>query len=135
MTDRAGTTSLAAVAVYLAATVFASYGVLADSTWDREPWVLPALMVLHTGAGFAIGRWWALALPVAWALLSAGAEGYDTPVSVHVAYLTPFTWIPATAVGVAARRVVERRRRGTGRLWPPAVVLVAGLAVVFAQGS
>lgn len=118
-----GWTTVVAAAAYLAGTTIVTYAVLAGATWDDHPWVLPTLVLVHFAAGLAIGRWWALALPFAWALLSAGAEGYDTRASVVIAFFIPFTWLPATAAGVAVSRIVAWRRSGTGRLWPSILVL------------
>lgn len=125
-----GWTTVVAAAAYLAGTTIVTYAVLAGATWDDHPWLLPTLVLVHFAAGLAIGRWWALALPFAWALLSAGAEGYDTRASVVIAFFIPFTWLPATAAGVAVRRIVAWRRSGTGRLWPSILVLGTALALV-----
>ena len=108
--------ALGAAAAYFAATLTVSYalwgpfdGVEYDPAWATEPRVWAALLVLHVLAGAAIGRWLALLLPPVWAVLSWPAEGYDTPVSVHVAFTTPY-WIPALAAGVLVRRSVARLR-------------------------
>jgi len=70
-------------------------------------WTL--LLVFHVGAAALIGRWWALALPVAWVVLSVPADGYDTPVWVGIAFNLPLTWLPAMVLGLAVRKAVERR--------------------------
>jgi hypothetical protein len=115
---------LAAAGAYLAGTLTVTYalwnrydGVAYDPAWATEPRVWAALLVLHVLVGAAVGRWWALLLPLAWVLLSWPAEGYDTPVWVVVAFSTPVYWIPALAAGVLVRRLVGRfgRRPDRGR--------------------
>ncbi len=82
--------------------------------WWPFSWpFVAALAVAHVLAGYLIVRWWALALPLGWAALSLGAEGYDTPVAILIAFQTPFLWLPALAVGVVAARA--RRSRNAGR--------------------
>jgi len=73
--------------------------------------VLLGLVALQPAVGFAIGRWWALVLPFAWALVSLGAEGYDIPVTTQLLFQAPFLWIPALALGVALRRIAWPRLR------------------------
>ena len=108
---------LGAAAGYLAATLAVSYaiwgpydGVGYDPAWAGGVAFTIALLVLHVVTGFAIGRWWALVLPVLWAAASIGAEGYDTPVAILIAFGLPFLWLPAVALGVAARRLPARVR-------------------------
>jgi hypothetical protein len=109
-----------AVALYLAMGAAMSY--LVWGPWegvDPRPfvwWTTLALALFHVLVGFAIGRWWALALPFVWALVSIGAEGYDIPVTTQLVFQAPFLWIPALAVGVAARRFLPRLR---SRSLPP----------------
>jgi hypothetical protein len=75
-------------------------------------WTLLGLAIFHVLVGFAIGRWWALALPLAWALLSLGAEGYDIPVTTQLLFQAPL-WISFLAVGVALRRLALPRLRAS----------------------
>jgi len=116
--------ALGAAAAYLTATLAVSYAVWGpydgvEQTWLSEPALLAALLALHAGAGAAIGRWYALLLPLAWAFLSWPAEGYDTPVWVGIAFGTPFYWAPALAAGVAARTLARWwLSRGPGRAKP-----------------
>jgi hypothetical protein len=106
-----------AAAVYLAFGAAVSY--LVWGPWggvDPRPhswWVYFLIIAFHTGVGLVIGRWWALALPLAWALLSLGAEGYDTPVWILIAFQTPFLWVPAIALGVAGSKLATR-----APVWP-----------------
>jgi hypothetical protein len=89
----------------------AAYSFLIWGPWDGTygnptSWrALGMIAILHVVAGAAIGRWWAILLPVGWALLSVPAEGYDTPVWIIILFQTPFFWAPALAVGVALRRL------------------------------
>ncbi|HEX5467515.1 MAG TPA: hypothetical protein VFW80_00550 [Gaiellaceae bacterium] len=71
-------------------------------------WVFAALALFHVAVGAAISRWWAVGLPLAWALLSVGAEGYDTPVWIVILFQAPLAWAPAVAIGVAARKLGRR---------------------------
>jgi len=110
--------TLGAATTYLVATLWVSYavwgpydGVEYEPAWAGELELGVALVLLHALVGALVGRWWALALPLAWIVLSLGAEGYDTPVPVLIAFTTPFYWAPAIAVGVAARKTGERIRR------------------------
>jgi hypothetical protein len=102
-----------AVAVYLVAGAALSY--LVWGPWegvDPRPfswWVISLVLAFHVAVGAAVGRWWALALPVAWAVISIPADGYDTPVATQIAFQTPFLWAPALAVGVAASKLARRR--------------------------
>jgi hypothetical protein len=84
-------------------------GVEHDPAWADGAAFFIALVAAHVVTGYAVGRWWALGLPVAWAALSAGAEGYDTPVAVLIAFGLPLFWLPAVASGVGARRLLVRR--------------------------
>jgi hypothetical protein len=99
----------AVVLVYLA--VGAAYSFLFWGPWDgTDPnptswWALSALLLFHVVMGAAIGRWWAILLPLAWSALSVSAEGYDTPVWAIILFQTPFVWAPALAVGVALRKL------------------------------
>jgi hypothetical protein len=103
-------------AVYLAVMLTVSYaiwgpydGVEHDPAWADSAAFFIALLAAHVVTGYAVGRWWTLGLPVAWAALSAGAEGYDTPVAVLIAFGLPLFWLPAVALGVGARRLRARR--------------------------
>jgi hypothetical protein len=109
--------------LYLGLTLTLSYavwgpyvGVQHDPAWAADDRLWPVLVILHVAVGAAIGRWWALALPVAWALLSMPAGGYDMPVWVGIAFNLPFYWLPATALGVSVRKFAEHVLRGPGGL-------------------
>lgn len=103
-----------AVALYLAMGMAMSY--LIWGPWegvDPRPfawWTTLALALFHALVGFLIGRWWAITLPLPWALLSLGAEGYDIPVTTQLLFQAPFLWIPALAVGIGARRLLPHLR-------------------------
>ena len=112
---RARAAERSAAALYLAVTLTVSYAMLGpydgveyEPRWAGTIAFEVALLALHVAAGAAIARWWALALPVAWALPSFGAEGYDTPVSAILLFHAPIFWIPAVAVGVGLAKVARR---------------------------
>lgn len=67
------------------------------------------MVAFHVAVGAAVGRWWALGLPLAWAVISIPADGYDTPVATQIAFQTLFLWAPALAVGVAASKLARLR--------------------------
>jgi hypothetical protein len=73
-------------------------------------WVISLVFAFHVAVGAAIGRWWAVILPLVWALLSIPADGYDTPVWVQIAFQTFFLWAPALALGVASAQILRRMR-------------------------
>jgi hypothetical protein len=112
MTSR--TLASAAAAAYLAFTLWLSYGVWGpydgvehDPSWANGDGFLVVLLVIHACVGAAVGRVWAIALPIAWAVLSVPADGYDAPVwALVVSGL--WLWIPAVLVGLAARWLVDR---------------------------
>lgn len=102
-------TKAAAVLVYLGAGAAYSYlGWNQPFSW----WVVSAFLLLHLATGFVIGRWWAVLLPLAWALVSIGAHGYDTPLRIIILFQTPLFWAPAIALGVALRRLGDYSGRG-----------------------
>jgi len=107
----------AAALVYLAAG--AAYTYLVWGPWDGVGFdptsssMLAVLVLLHIVVGAAIGRWWAVLLPLAWSILSVPAEGYDTPVWIIILFQTPFLWAPAVAFGVGLRWVARRVARAS----------------------
>jgi hypothetical protein len=99
----------AAVLTYFAVTTTVSYALWGpwdgvDPTWNSW-WFDGLLLGFHVLVGAALRRWWALALPLAWALVSIPAEGYDTPVAIGILFQTPFYWAPAVALGVATGKL------------------------------
>ena len=102
-----------AAGAYLLATGLVSY--LVWGPWDGvdpRPFSWPvdaAVLVCHVLAGAAIRRWWALALPLAWAVISIPAGGYDVPVSTGIAFQTPFLWAPALALGILGSKLALRK--------------------------
>jgi hypothetical protein len=100
-----------AVTVYLAAGAALSY--LVWGPWegvDPRPfswWVMSLVLTFHVAVGAAVGRWWALGLPLAWAVISIPADGYDTPVATQIAFQALFLWAPALALGVAASKLAR----------------------------
>jgi hypothetical protein len=105
----------AAAAAFLLVGAAMSY--LVWGRWDGvDPrpfvwWTLLALAGFHVLTGFAIGRWWAVLLPLAWSAVSVGAGGYDIPVATQLLFQAPFFWMPALAAGVGLRKVAEPRLR------------------------
>jgi hypothetical protein len=89
------------------------YGVL-DASESGLPWLLPAIAVVQVAAGFLIGRWPAVVLPVCVALISVPAgyppveEGEPFPIWFDLAFLSLFA-IPLVAVGVIARKIHDWR--------------------------
>jgi len=75
-------------------------------------WVISLVLAFHVAVGVVVRRWWALGLPLAWAVISIPADGYDTPVATQIAFQTLFLWAPALAVGVAASKLAR-----LGVLW------------------
>jgi hypothetical protein len=70
---------------------------------------------LHVVTGFAIGRWWALALAFAPIVIAIPAGDYpggwpELPVAFTMLFQELYLGLPALAIGVLARRLVERRR-------------------------
>jgi hypothetical protein len=121
-----------AATAYLIGALAVTYGIWGrhdgvgyEPAWVSESILWTLLLVVHVGAGALIGRWWALALPVAWVVLSVPADGYDTPVSVGIAFNLPLTWLPALVLGLAVRKAVERRASPRAR---GALLALAGLA-------
>jgi hypothetical protein len=81
----------------------------ANGTFDDEAgrggWVLAVLVAAHVGAGVLIGRFWAVALPLAWAAIALPATGDgETPPSLVLLFQAPFFWCPAILLGVLVRK-------------------------------
>jgi hypothetical protein len=105
--------TVAAVA-YLAAMVALVYGFF--DRGDAGLWVVPVLVALQFGLGFAAGRWWALFLPVLVVLISIPA-GYP-PITPEDAEPLPLWFplgvglvvaVPLVGVGSILRWIYERR--------------------------
>jgi hypothetical protein len=72
-------------------------------------------LVLHLVTGFAIGRWWALALALFPVVVAIPAGDYpggwpELPVAFTMASEELMFGLPALAIGVAARRLLARRK-------------------------
>jgi hypothetical protein len=94
----------AGIALYVAATIVygsASSGVVAFA----------ALGAGSVVAGYAIGGWWALALPLLWPLLSLAGEDEDAPAWIVSLFLAPLGTIPI-GVGVALAQALPMPRLG-----------------------
>ena len=113
---------LVAVGVYTSLVLAWAYGVLnnaslsdnsaPDPFWNGPiPWML--LAALDFLVGFCVGRWWALAvflLPTVLAI-PAGFEpdGYpEIPIAAFLALRVGVFYLPVTAAGVLARKVLGR---------------------------
>jgi hypothetical protein len=91
-------------------------------------WVLGGLLLLSWLAGAAIGRWWAVLLPIAPTVLATPLEFFSTPPAT-VTELAMYG-IPAGAIGVGVRKAAEQSRRDARRLSWRAV----GLVLAYAAG-
>ena len=136
---RAPVTAVVASAAYLAVMAFWAYGVYDTDRNDVAPgefwnsWrPFAVLAAFHIATGIVIGRWRALALPVAAVVLAVPAgyapDGYpELPIWVVLAVQAAYGGLWLLAAGVLARKVAnalmraERpgppRARGSG---PPA---------------
>jgi Mg/Co/Ni transporter MgtE len=90
--------------------------VLERGSWELVPSIvawLGGLFLIGVIAGLIIGRWWSLLLAVLVpvAFVPAGDDSDGAPEwQTALVLLAPFTLV-GLAVGVAARRAWERRRR------------------------
>jgi hypothetical protein len=102
----AATKALAAIA-YLGLMTAWIYGVFERDTY-YDAWWIPLLLALHLVIGYAIGRWWAIALAAAVPVLAvpAGdAENGDTPAFVLMLwYAVAFAALLAVGIVIARRR-------------------------------
>jgi hypothetical protein len=70
---------------------------------DDEWWVLPGLLAFaHLGLGAAVGRWWALALPVAFSFAFFLLGGADDLASLWLIVGAPLL-VAVTGIGLAFR--------------------------------
>jgi hypothetical protein len=77
-------------------------------------------LALHLVTGFAVGRWWALALALVHGIVAIPAGDYpggwpELPVAFAMFGQGLWFGLPALAVGVAVRRLVGRRRQPAPR--------------------
>jgi hypothetical protein len=104
-----------AVVVYLAVMTIIVYPVF--DRGDAGIWVLPILVALHVAIGFAVGRWWAVVVPMLVVVISIPAGNppltHDNaePFPLFVTFaLMAVLAVPLVACGVMLRRVYEARR-------------------------
>ena len=105
---------LVAAVMYLAAMTLLVYAVY--NRGDAGVWVLPVLMALQVAVGFAVGRWWALALPILVVLISVPAKGppitpdNSEPFPLFVTFgVIAVVAVPLIAVGLMLRWIYGRR--------------------------
>lgn len=109
------------VLAYLALMALWIYGIA--NRWDpgSGTWLLPLLVLVQLAAGFAIGRWWAVLLPVVVVFVSVPAG--NPPITP--AYVEPWPIWSGLAIGapvgcllvvigVAARKILDRLNWGYG---------------------
>jgi hypothetical protein len=105
---------LLAVVGYLMVMALLVYAVF--DRGDAEIWLLPVLVTLQVAVGFAIGRWWALVLPVLVVLIAVPAK--NPPITPDSAEPFPLfvtfaamaiVAVPLVAVGLTLRWVHDRR--------------------------
>jgi predicted membrane protein len=85
-------------------------------------WTSVGVVLLGGIAGAAIGRWWALALPIVPAILEVPLAFFAPPTAA-IGELLSFG-IPVAAVGIGCRRAFDEFRREGRRLSVEAIVLV-----------
>lgn len=101
---------------YLAVMTTWVYGVVNQSGVESSSWLLPVLALVQVAAGFAVGRWWAVALPLLLVAISVPAgfppitpdNAEPFPIFFSVAFGTLFA-IPLIAAGLTSRIVFEKR--------------------------
>jgi hypothetical protein len=107
------------VLVYLVLMTAWIYGAVANEPSDVPPWlVLPLVVAIQVGLGFALGRWWVSLVPLALFMIAIPA-GYgngegDIPVWVGVIVMSTVA-VPLVAAGVAMRQAFSRGARGSRR--------------------
>ena len=109
--------SLIGAVAYLAVMTLWIYGVLNRSTADWTDWLVLVVAVLQILVGLAVGRWWAILLPLLVVAISVPAgfppitpdNAEPFPIFLGVA-LGTLVAVPLIAVGLAARIVFEKYR-------------------------
>jgi hypothetical protein len=102
--------------LYLTAMTLWIYGVLDRSTTDGSAW-LPVLALVQVAAGFLIGRWGAVLLPLALIPISVPAmdppitpdNAEPFPVFISVGFLSLLA-VPIVAAGLIGRAIYEAHR-------------------------
>lgn len=116
-------TSSLAVAVYVVAMTAYVYGFehRADADQARQVGIDEALVIastalLHVALGVVVGRWPVLLLPLVPVVIAIPAGDYpgawpEGSVALNMYMQEMLYGMPLVALGVVARRLVERRRR------------------------
>jgi hypothetical protein len=107
--------SLIEALAYLAVMTFWIYGVVNESGVESSSWLLPVLAIVQVAAGFAVGRWWAVALPLVLVAISVPAgfppitpdNAEPFPIFFSVAF-GALVAVPLIVVGLVARIVFEK---------------------------
>jgi hypothetical protein len=108
--------SLAGAVAYLAIMTLWIYGVADRWDADSGAWQLPVLVMVQMLAGLAVGRWWAVLLPIVVVFVSIPAG--DPSITADSRYVEPFPiWfglavaapvaILLVALGVATWRLLS----------------------------
>ena len=107
---------LAAAAIYLGLMTFWIYGVA--NRWDPDSgaWLVPLLVFVQLASGFALGRWWAVLLPVLLPFISVPAgtppitpdNAEPFPIWFGLVFLSPVAGV-LIALGIATRTIIDRR--------------------------
>jgi hypothetical protein len=118
-------TGWAAGAAYLVLMLALVYGPWDSSASANDGVVVPAaigLAILHFAAGWVIGRWWVVAMPILVVPLAVpagtpeGVGGEPFPIWFVLAYLVAPVGMVLAALGVLARRWPNRpAARAEGR--------------------
>lgn len=98
------------------------YGVLDQSGTDRKLWLLPVVGLVQVAAGFVIGSWGAVVLPLLLVPISVPAgdppirpdNAEPFPIFFSVGFGAIFA-VPLVAVGLAARMIYESRAASSNR--------------------
>jgi hypothetical protein len=109
--------SLIAALAYMAVMTVWVYGVVNQNGVESTSWLLPVLAVVQVAAGFAVGRWWALALPLLLVAIAVPAGFPPTtpdnaepfPIFFSIGF-GALLGVPLIAVGLAARIVFDKYR-------------------------
>jgi hypothetical protein len=104
---------LAAAAIYLGLMTLVVYGAMNRGSPDLGDWMLAPLVFVQFAAGFFVGRWWAILLPLLVVVISVPAgyppdpHGEGFPLWFGLAFLSVFA-IPLVGLAVWGRKLYDR---------------------------
>jgi hypothetical protein len=104
---------LAAAATYLGLMTLVVYGAMNRGDPDFGVWMLAPLVFVQFAAGFFVGRWWAILLPLLVVVISVPAgyppdpHGEGFPLWFGLAFLSVFA-IPLVGLAVWGRKLYDR---------------------------